>query len=184
MDSIWIDLLNSDWRDYRGSGRSEDRLGNTEWLRSFLTRWDWALPQTATAEAGAALRELRSLLQRIVDAMASGRPVSRKDWRSLNGLMARALLFRQLKISAEADYQLEYVPLEKNIDNLVAEIAFSFADVIAHGDPTRIKVCENPDCRWVYYDKSKNRTRRWCEDSACGNLMKVRRFRARQKKKK
>ncbi|TMC65135.1 MAG: CGNR zinc finger domain-containing protein [Chloroflexota bacterium] len=38
--------------------------------------------------------------------------------------------------------------------------------------------CENPDCRWVYYDESANQNRRWCEDS-CANLMRVRRFRAR-----
>lgn len=30
------------------------------------------------------------------------------------------------------------------------------------------------------YDESRNRTRRWCEAGACGNLLKVRQFRERQ----
>jgi predicted RNA-binding Zn ribbon-like protein len=40
---------------------------------------------------------------------------------------------------------------------------------------------ENADCLWVYYDDTRNRSKRYCDDKACGNLMKVRRFRARKK---
>ncbi|WP_141639042.1 CGNR zinc finger domain-containing protein, partial [Paenibacillus riograndensis] len=39
----------------------------------------------------------------------------------------------------------------------------------------------NPDCLWVYYDDTRNRSKRYCDDKMCGNLMKVRRFRARKK---
>jgi len=56
----------------------------------------------------------------------------------------------------------------------------SFASFLVEGDPERLKLCENPDCRWVFYDTSRSRTRRWCADS-CGNLLKVRK--CRQKKK-
>jgi predicted RNA-binding Zn ribbon-like protein len=41
----------------------------------------------------------------------------------------------------------------------------------------RLKICGNPDCERLFFDTSKNRTGRWC-DEACGNRMRVRRFRA------
>ncbi len=36
-------------------------------------------------------------------------------------------------------------------------------------------------CGWVFYDRSKNRSRKWCEQATCANLMKVRRFRQRHR---
>jgi predicted RNA-binding Zn ribbon-like protein len=49
------------------------------------------------------------------------------------------------------------------------------------GDPTRIKICANSDCGWVIYDQSRNRTRRWCDKTECGNVIKVRRHRQRKR---
>ena len=37
----------------------------------------------------------------------------------------------------------------------------------------------NPDCRWAFYDGSKNRSGRWCDMASCGNRMKARAFRER-----
>ncbi len=64
----------------------------------------------------------------------------------------------------------------------MAAIAASFASVLVRGDRARVKICANPDCGWVLYDESRNRTRRWCDVKECGNLIKVRLFRARRRK--
>jgi predicted RNA-binding Zn ribbon-like protein len=40
-----------------------------------------------------------------------------------------------------------------------------------------------PGCGWVFYDRSKNRSRRWCEQATCANLMKVRRFHQKHRQK-
>ena len=56
-----------------------------------------------------------------------------------------------------------------------------FAQTLAEGEASRIRICDNPDCLWVYYDRTRNRSKRYCDDRACGNLMKVRRFRASKK---
>ena len=39
----------------------------------------------------------------------------------------------------------------------------------------RVRICEAPDCEWLFYDTSKNRSRRWCDMRQCGNRMKARR---------
>ena len=44
----------------------------------------------------------------------------------------------------------------------------------------RLRVCANPDCRWVFYDRSRNRQGNWCDMAVCGNRLKNRRLRARQ----
>lgn len=59
--------------------------------------------------------------------------------------------------------------------------------VTAVGDGTwrRLKAC--PDCRWAFYDHTRNGSKRWCLMSAggpdgrsCGSIAKVRAYRARQ----
>jgi len=45
----------------------------------------------------------------------------------------------------------------------------------------RLKLCDSDSCRWVFYDRSKNHSSRWCTMASCGNREKARRFRARAK---
>jgi predicted RNA-binding Zn ribbon-like protein len=56
---------------------------------------------------------------------------------------------------------------------------------IGAGAWKRLKAC--PDCRWVFYDNTRNGSKRWClmyaggpEGRACGTIAKVRRYRDRR----
>ena len=56
---------------------------------------------------------------------------------------------------------------------------------VGAGTWKRMKAC--PDCRWVFYDSTRNGSKRWClmyaggpDGRACGTIAKVRRYRARQ----
>ncbi len=180
MDFACLDLLNSEWHDYRGTGRTEDRLENLDWLNEFLSRWGLDVAGPPVYAAKAALVSLRSLLRRMVEDLGAGRQPSDNDLNKLNAILVAAPVACRLARNEEG-YQVEQVPLKRDWNWILAEIAVSFVELLAFYDPLRIKVCENPDCGWVFYDESKNRSRRWCEGSGCGNLLKVRRFRARQK---
>lgn len=101
------------------------------------------------------------------------------DIATLNGYFERAP--SHLHLAGEPlRYVLEQVPYRKDWDWVLSRIAASFAMLLAEGDPTRIKQCENPACRWIYYDQSGNKSRRWCEET-CANIMRVRRFRERHR---
>ncbi|URJ62468.3 CGNR zinc finger domain-containing protein [Paenibacillus polymyxa] len=65
---------------------------------------------------------------------------------------------------------------------VVAEVVADFAQAFVSSGGSRIRICDNTDCRWVFYDDTRNRSKRFCDDKMCGNLMKVRRFRERKKK--
>ena len=43
----------------------------------------------------------------------------------------------------------------------------------------RMKACRADDCRWVFLDTSKNRSRCWCSMESCGNRAKVQAYRQR-----
>jgi predicted RNA-binding Zn ribbon-like protein len=48
----------------------------------------------------------------------------------------------------------------------------------ARGEWERLRVCAAEDCRWVFYDRSKPGTGRWCSMRVCGNRLKTRAYRA------
>ena len=55
-------------------------------------------------------------------------------------------------------------------------IAISAADLLTATDQDRIKQCPGERCGWVFYDTTRNRSRRWCEDSQCGNRARAKRY--------
>jgi CGNR zinc finger len=56
---------------------------------------------------------------------------------------------------------------------------------VGGGTWKRLKAC--PDCKWIFYDNTRNGSKRWClmyaggpDGRACGTIAKVRRYRSRQ----
>ena len=66
-------------------------------------------------------------------------------------------------------------------DDLVASLLAIIARAQADGTWERMKACRADDCRWAFYDRSRNRSRAWCSMRECGNRAKARSYRARQR---
>jgi predicted RNA-binding Zn ribbon-like protein len=64
----------------------------------------------------------------------------------------------------------------------LASIAIAMGNAVAEGIWWRLKICSSDECEWAYYDKSKNRSARWCE-YGCGDKLKMRAYRARKRAK-
>jgi predicted RNA-binding Zn ribbon-like protein len=62
----------------------------------------------------------------------------------------------------------------------VALVAVAAHECATQGIWDRLKVCSADDCAWAYYDRSKNRSRNWCE-YGCGNKVKTRAYRERRR---
>src|SRR5438874_13701500 len=69
---------------------------------------------------------------------------------------------------------------EDELDRPLWEIARSAADLLTSGDHDRIKECASTTCEWVFLDRTRNHSRRWCDMSDCGNRAKARRFQAKK----
>jgi predicted RNA-binding Zn ribbon-like protein len=59
------------------------------------------------------------------------------------------------------------------------QIAAAAADLLASADLGHVSECGSETCRWLFLDRSRNHSRRWCEMKTCGNRTKARRFQAR-----
>ena len=57
------------------------------------------------------------------------------------------------------------------------------AEAQAEGTWDRLKACPWDTCRWAFYDRSKNRSGRWCRMDVCGNRAKAAAFRARARER-
>jgi predicted RNA-binding Zn ribbon-like protein len=50
------------------------------------------------------------------------------------------------------------------------------------GTWSRLRVCANDECRWAFYDRSRNQQGHWCDMAVCGNRLKNRELRARKRR--
>ncbi len=71
-------------------------------------------------------------------------------------------------------------PADRVADGL-AILLLIIRDAQADGTWDRLKLCGNPDCRWAFYDRTHSRRGMWCDMSTCGNRIKNRNLRARQR---
>jgi predicted RNA-binding Zn ribbon-like protein len=55
------------------------------------------------------------------------------------------------------------------------------AQASAQGTWERLKACSAESCQWAFYDRSKNRSGRWCSMQTCGNRTKTRTYRSRRR---
>jgi predicted RNA-binding Zn ribbon-like protein len=62
-------------------------------------------------------------------------------------------------------------------DPLAQILAVAFGAML-EGSWPRLKACRN--CKWAFYDYSKNRSASWCSMQLCGNRLKTRAYRSRR----
>jgi predicted RNA-binding Zn ribbon-like protein len=67
------------------------------------------------------------------------------------------------------------------VEAALGSIALAGVRLFTEGDFHRIRECEGHACGWLFYDRSKNNRRRWCEMEVCGNRAKQRRLAARRR---
>ena len=65
------------------------------------------------------------------------------------------------------------------LDGLLASVAQTILEATADGTWGRLKACRADDCRWAFYDRSKNRSGAWCTMAVCGSRTKARTYRER-----
>lgn len=67
------------------------------------------------------------------------------------------------------------------VNSVAAAMLGMLHRAVVDGRWVRMHICQRPDCQWVYYDSSRNKSARWCSADPCGDVMKARAWRARQR---
>ena len=179
MELLCLEFVNSEFRDFRGRWVN-DNLRQPEWLARFLEKWHLHIEQPVDETIMEELVELRTLLIRIVHTLNAPEGVGAQDIATLNGLLSKSVFHYQIE-HIDRELHMVSTPVRQDWNWVQNKIIADFLALLADYDILRLKICENPACRWIFYDETKSRTRRYCSIDKCANLMKVRRFRARQK---
>jgi predicted RNA-binding Zn ribbon-like protein len=181
MELLCLEFVNSEFRDFRGRWVN-DYLRQPEWLARFLEKWHLQIEQPIDEAIMEELVRLRALLIRIVHTLNTPEGVDAQDMTALNQLLSKSVFHYQVE-RIDQELHMTSTPVLQDWNWVQNEIITDFLTLLADYDILRLKVCENPVCRWIFYDETKSRTRRYCSIEKCANLMKIRRFRARQKEK-
>jgi predicted RNA-binding Zn ribbon-like protein len=61
-------------------------------------------------------------------------------------------------------------------DRLLWPVSLSAAELLEGDELRRLRRCDGRNCDWLFLDRSRNRSRRWCDMAECGNRAKMRRY--------
>jgi predicted RNA-binding Zn ribbon-like protein len=147
----------------------------TDWLQAHVAkRADPAGDLLATAVA------LRDAVHDIGVALGHRAKPPEAALASLSALHARCVAKAELApgvASCRWQWSVRVSPVEAAL----GPIALAAVRLFTEGDFGRIRECGGHACGWLFYDRSKNNRRRWCEMEVCGNRAKQRRLAARRR---
>ena len=106
----------------------------------------------------------------------NGEPLDRERVSKLDGV-ARSVPVHVCFGEAEP----ELVAETGGVDGALGRLLAIVATAAEQGTWERLKACPRDCCQWAFYDKSKNRSGRWCSMESCGTVEKARAFRERQR---
>jgi predicted RNA-binding Zn ribbon-like protein len=112
-------------------------------------------------------------------AANNGVPVDEAATRRINEALRRCGVVSV--VSREAGTAVRYETSANGVDAILGHYLCAMLTAIDEGTWARFKACANADCRWAFYDRSRNHAGTWCEMRTCGSVFKMRRHRARRR---
>ena len=171
-----------------------------EYLTGYSELLDWSrhagilsLAQARRLKRSAALRpskavavlqgaiEIREVLFRIFSALAQGKMPCGDDLHALNAAL-RGTMGRLQVQRLKDQYHWGWTRDPEALDVMLWPIVHAGAELLTRPERHQVRQCANyPLCQWLFLDKSKNQSRRWCSMDLCGSRDKVKRYYHRKK---
>ncbi len=168
--------LLADFEDFAEWGRQAGAVPDA--IAQALRREARARPRLA-ARAWERARQVREVLFAIFSAVANGRVPPAAAIDSLNAALPGALGSRRLAQTAGAPAWAWVERDPPELDRVLWPAVVSAAELLTSTELDRVRECAGERCAWLFLDHSKNRSRRWCDMTVCGNRSKARRHQAR-----
>jgi predicted RNA-binding Zn ribbon-like protein len=185
-----------DFANTAGWHASDER---SEWLTDYgeVTAWARhagavtramaeALARAADANPRAAARALdetialREAAYRVFAALAQSRTPAAEDITTLHAAHVRSLATATPVWRDDAGVTLRWRADAGDLSVPLYPVMLKVAELLASPDLVRLRQCGRHPCGWLFLDRSRNGTRRWCSSAECGNAMRVARFRERK----
>lgn len=195
LEASWLCLDFANTAEWHASEHPEEKLNTyldlIAWAQSvnlLSERAAGILREEAAAHpdaAGEALRyaiALREAIWAVFAALADGETPRQSDLEIVNEAMAQGLShLRVVPAMEDGSFRWEWDVRRDSLYQVLWPVARSAGELLTSEDLDRVGKCADEDgCGWLFFDSSKNRSRRWC-GAGCANRAKARRFYARQK---
>jgi predicted RNA-binding Zn ribbon-like protein len=155
-----------------------DRLADPGEARPWLINNGLMAAATGLGDADLQmLRDVREALRALLVRNGGGPSPTEAELAPLRAVAAGGAA----RAEFDADGAVRLAAVGDTLAERLVELVLIVRDAQRDGSWARLKVCANDECRWAFYDRSRNHGGTWCEMSACGNKLKNREFRARRK---
>ena len=174
----------------RGWPTHEDHLGSAgdvvDWARHAKVikpidaEWLHGAIEADSRMATQLLRRARALREDIYLTgfeLAAARPAPEDSVARITQAHAACLARARLTL-VDGRYIWSWAPREGPIEAILGPISFSALTTLTQADLSRVKQCQGEKCGWLFFDTTKNKSRRWCEMEVCGNRAKQKRHNA------
>lgn len=184
-----LDFVNT--LEWRGAERPAERLASYDDLATWSARAGLlsprdveALQHRAAAHPKLAEATLRRVyvLREALHRLFTGATARDADLAAVNAELDHAPARRCLALTGDG---FAWTRQQRNarLEAMLWPIVWSAAELLVERPPgptpARVKACADADCGALFYDTSRNRSRRWCAMEDCGNRAKARRHYAR-----
>ena len=123
---------------------------------------------------------LREAVWGALSRIAAGKEPTADDVATIGREAAEALGHAQVVKTADG-YVWDW-PETDDLARPLWPIARAAADLLTGDTRAHVRECADDTCAWLFIDRTKNHSRRWCDMNGCGTRNKVREFRQRQKR--
>ena len=188
---LCLDFVNT--VEYRGSDRVH------EFLESYsdLVLWSQHADSLTDEQAKRLLREvqqrqeevdgvfrqaiaLRETIYNIFTSVTGGCLPDSASLETLNVFLVEALSQLRVVYTGKG-FIWNWAGNDKTLDRVLWPIVQSAAELLTSDESSRVKQCAG--CGWLFVDRSRNHSRRWCDMRVCGNRAKARRHYQRSRKR-
>jgi predicted RNA-binding Zn ribbon-like protein len=207
-ERLWLDFVNTEPRVPAGGRyarvqladvadlpvRADDALHDFDtfvaWLESAavldLERAQSIRRRALQQPAGAAAtlvdaRRVRATLRMLAERGTAAPQIRFEALSEINRVLGRSAGTRRVELRHDGSYARAFVPVGDAFAGLMIPIVESAADAMILGELGRVRRCADTRCPRVFFDRTKNGRRRWCDMATCGNRAKAARHRARRK---
>lgn len=166
--NVALDLANT--ISWRGTAHEVDHLRDFEMIVTWATDAGivrdrfWATP-SERASLVENIHHLRTAIDSTFAAIARNAMPAKASLHAIQDFAVRSLGAASLK---GAPIVFEF----QGLDRITGPLAWAALDLLRSRELARLKQCQPTDCRWLFLDRTKNSSRRWCDMATCGDRAK------------
>lgn len=183
----WLCLDFANTVDWHASDQPEEKLSTYADLVSWAKETNIISPDVAEGLIKASEKEparaqdildevirIREAIYHIFSSKFLSEQVDESDLSILNASINKMMANQRLSIN-KGDFYWDWTINADNMDSILWPVVWSAAQLLTSDASNRVGQCADEKCGWLFWDNSRNRSRRWCDMRDCGNRAKSRR---------